>query len=385
MSRLALVVCAALCLFPGVTIAQTVRERVIVTTVRDSANRPVADVDVSLREGLSDTVVSGMTDRSGRVTLRTLTRASSIEVVARRIPFLASYRYVRFGTSDTTSVALTLVRPAHTLDTVVVTEREATRKAKMTIDADAIASSTRNIGSGLDVVLKLRPDMVYGLAGRAFCDTARVTQVWVNGIRMWNVPPAAMAAQRRQEELDAHFKRPPPYASMSPDMLYVLTTIKPEHIASIEMSDCTHPVVQQNGHREGMFISLKPGIGFEPGVGSLVQGDEEQLGTLRRIMMQRRSSSVLLPTGPARLPRLLGLFDWDTGEPVAGADVIDAATGTRASSSETGTVPLDFVSSGAALLVVERPGYRTDSLHVKISPSDTIPITVLLRRVAVVH
>ena len=79
-------------------------------------------------------------------------------------------------------------------------------------------------------------------------------------------------------------------------------------------------------------------------------------------------------------PRLLGVFDEDTGQPLAGVQVSDMLTGTSALTTATGTVSLAFLSAGGSLVRIRKVGFAVQTLAV--SQTDTAGITVILKRVA---
>jgi len=79
------------------------------------------------------------------------------------------------------------------------------------------------------------------------------------------------------------------------------------------------------------------------------------------------------------VPRILGVFDNATGEPVAGVQVVDMLTGTSALTTATGTVSLSFLSPGGSLVRIRKVGYALQTMSIPMSPSDTAPITVLLK------
>jgi hypothetical protein len=92
----------------------------------------------------------------------------------------------------------------------------------------------------------------------------------------------------------------------------------------------------------------------------------------------RASDSSL--TKPAYRPRILGLFDERSGEPLEGVDVSDVLTGTTARSTSTGTVWLAFLPDGGGLVRIRKLGYAMQTMMVSISPADSLPITGLLSR-----
>jgi hypothetical protein len=77
--------------------------------------------------------------------------------------------------------------------------------------------------------------------------------------------------------------------------------------------------------------------------------------------------------------RILGVFDDASSQPVTGAEVIDMATGTKALTSETGTISLAWLEAGNTVLQIRKVGYTSKMVTVVVSPSDTVSITVLLK------
>ena len=84
------------------------------------------------------------------------------------------------------------------------------------------------------------------------------------------------------------------------------------------------------------------------------------------------------PTAAAYRHRALGVYDRATGDPIEGAGVIEIATGTVAQTTATGTVDLVFLPDGGAMIRIRKLGYHPVEQFVRISPTDTAPITVLL-------
>ena len=80
--------------------------------------------------------------------------------------------------------------------------------------------------------------------------------------------------------------------------------------------------------------------------------------------------------------RILGVYDANSGQPVEGADVLDALNGVSARTTSTGTVALAFLPEGGGFVRVKKIGYEMQTMFVAIAPTDTLPITVVLKRVA---
>lgn len=86
-------------------------------------------------------------------------------------------------------------------------------------------------------------------------------------------------------------------------------------------------------------------------------------------------------TLPAYRFRLLGAYDESTGSPIEGVKVSDALTGTSSMTSKEGMVRLFFLPDGGGLVRLQKLGYETQTFPVSITPSDTAPLTLLMRQV----
>lgn len=80
--------------------------------------------------------------------------------------------------------------------------------------------------------------------------------------------------------------------------------------------------------------------------------------------------------------RVLGVFDESSGDPIANARISDFLSGTSALTNSNGLVSLIFLPDGGSLVRIQKLGYEPQVTPVAISPSDTIPVTLLLRPLA---
>lgn len=387
---------ATLALAPGAG-AQAPGTGAIRVRVTDPAGAPVPDATVTLVRGMKDVIAEGTTGADGVRILTAPATADEVQLVVRRIGFARADQFLVRLAADTLPVTVALTRSATALDAVKVTDRQTIRRRRLSIDAEAIAASRLPITDALDVVESLRPVMIYGLVGYGeFCKG--LEHVWVNGRNIRNMaPPDAVAL--RQGQVNAMRRVTPRLKrygrnSLSVDVQSVLSSIRPEHIATMHATDCNDPVVKNDRSRAAVFVTLKPGVQFSERRGSYVLGSDvgrdKVLGAHAAVAVTPDSqapapASVALPlTVAERVPphrlRLLGVFDEESGAPLSGVAVVDVRSGARTVTSGTGTAMLAHLPEGSATVRLERDGYAPRELTVTIAPADTLPVTALLAR-----
>lgn len=336
--------------------------------VTDTLGHPVAGAQVSIIQGLNSVLASGATNEYGRSALRLPRPDGSIEVVARKIGYTRGGVFLT-PVRDTATAAVVLHPAVQTLAGVKVTAQEDLKRRAYHVDADEIAKSTRPIFDGMDVLLKLKPDIVYGRT-----EGCGVANVWVNGKRIFDVAIDPMVAARQPRPPDPRMRTsygPLPANPLArgglSEVWTILASIKPEHIAEMNFADCMDNAVDKLHAQNALFVVLKPGIGFEPGIGSYVIDNEAK-------------AAVEALDQPSYRNRLLGVFDEATGAALPGVNVTDSASGTTAVTTTTGTVTLAFLPDGAHTLRVATAGYSDAIVSVRIEPRDTVPITLVLKR-----
>jgi hypothetical protein len=76
--------------------------------------------------------------------------------------------------------------------------------------------------------------------------------------------------------------------------------------------------------------------------------------------------------------RIIGVFDDATGLPVAGAEIIDVATGAKVTTLGSGRVKFVFLGSGTTELMVRKSGYVERMFPAVVSPADTGSFRIVL-------
>jgi hypothetical protein len=349
------------------------RDALVRVRVVDSTGTPIANAEVSALHGLTTVVPGGPTDSLGRRSF-TVPRGGDYELVVRRIGYQRGEQFFS-AIRDSVGLRIALRNAPTSLPAVSVTAQEDVKRKAYHLDADDIAASTRPIIDGLDLITKLRPDIAYSRVPKC---AARF--IWVNGRRIVFPPltDPALATRLRQQR---HVARATPHigptglATVNLTIQSVLTSIHPEHVEELNFADCNDTSVDKVNANSAIFVTLKPGVAFEPGIGSYVVQDGAT--AIDRTV----ATDATTPTPPAAYRnRLLGLFDNETGEPIVGAEVADSTSGTFATTTQTGTISLIFLPEGMTTLRIRKAGYAELRLPVVISPKDSVPITLTLTK-----
>jgi len=354
--------------------------------VVDAHNVAVSGADVSIVRGLNDIEAHGNTDDAGRRRLVVQRSADPVQVVVRKIGFSRTDQFI-VPSHDTVAARIIMHQAPQALPTVTVQAEEDLKRKRFHIDADDIANSNRPIIDALDVVTKLRPDMIYPPQGAGGLDPCGLFDVWVNGQRIV-FPPidaglAAKAGQQRRAARATPHLGASGLARVPLTVQSVLSTIHPEHIEEMNYAGCNDFSVDKNHARNAVFVTLKPGVAFEPGTGSFVLDDVSYANALLADSSNvggDSSPTLSVSHAISYRSRLMGVYDSESGDPLAGVDVVDVTSGTFATTTSTGTVALAFLPEGTSTIKLRKPGYADLVMSVTISPRDTTPLTVVVSR-----
>lgn len=363
--------------------ARSTPQTALYLAVTDSAGHPIANAEVSAIQGLSTVLSMSRSDAYGKAALRVRRDSTEIQIVVRRLGFHPS---TQFLLADRDSIEIDFrLATVQTLPRVAVTAQENVKRKSYYVDADEIAHSQRLILNGMDVLTKMKPDI---LEGRA--PGCGVQNIYVNGVRIVNPPrdemaiahipstrlsrvnlPGGLVVSRMSSSSAAGNPSAP--LSTQEAIWSIMWTIRAEHVEQMEYKDCFDTSMPGLHANSALYVVLKPGVAYEPGRGSYV-ADAGEHGLAR---------SVDLPEGSNRLPayrrRVLGVYDPQTGAPIAGVEV-RVRDSTYATTSSDGLTTISFLPPGPSTLRIRKSGFQDLVIDVTITPNDTNPLTLVLKR-----
>jgi hypothetical protein len=92
-----------------------------------------------------------------------------------------------------------------------------------------------------------------------------------------------------------------------------------------------------------------------------------------------RDPIVSIPRPPLRI---IGAFDEMSGQPLAGVEITETATGTSVLTSSTGSANLGLIVPKGGEIRLRKIGFEEQTMTVSMTPADTAPITVIMKKVA---
>lgn len=364
--------------------------------VVDTADAPVASAEVSAVHGLNAVLVRATTDSRGSARVVVARDGDELQIAVRRLGFRRGAQFIHPDT-DSLVITIRLERTAIELAPVHVTAQEDIKRKHFHISAEEIEASSRPIVSGLDVITKLRPDMMdppggnglrnynpfMGPTRRAIESNSLLTRcgmyyLWINGERIVYPPidqgvAIKASATRRAQSAAVHIG-PSGLGATPIDVQTALERIRPEHIDEITYSRCGDTTVNLVRGDNAVFVVLKPGVKYDMVRGSYVVSTALYEASLARL----EAPPPISPT--AFRNRLLGVFDIETGEAIAAMRITDVTSGTYAMTTSTGTVSLAFLPEGTSTIQLRHTAYGDTTMQVTISAKDTLPLTLVLAR-----
>lgn len=243
--------------------------------VTDSLGAPIEGAEVTMLRGLKQADATARTDAAGEHTFIVDLDSSDYSVVARKMGFTRGDRFFAVE-RNLIDARVTMKRIEGTLPVVTVTAVDAKKKSYF-IDADEIESSKIFVNDALDVVNRLRPDMILSRSGslgaRTRIGCPSLSYIWVNGKRY--LPGYVItdpAVQMRAKGAGNRLGR------MAPGNATILSEIEPEHIAEMNYRDCFELAVDRKvGSVNALFVTLKPGVDYRPGSHSYVTGETAEV------------------------------------------------------------------------------------------------------------
>jgi hypothetical protein len=367
---------------PSWAAAQVHDSVVVKVQIVDSANVAISGVGITIMEDLHATVASGTTNDRGRVDIKIRRSLDQRELIARKIGLARGSSFFR-ANRDTIPVLMTMQRAAQQLAPVAINEREDVKRKSYHTDADEIAAFDRPLIDGMDILRKLKPDIMFGRS-----EGCGARYVWINGRQIRDVPFDAMVQARKG--VAAPMRRPPaggskataasrplpvsPMAKVSTGVLTIMAGIKAEHIAEINYKDCFEQTEVLRGN-SAIYVVLKDGIGWD-GAKTYVVENKKLPFKQADLMLppepatpESTSTRLTLPaletpgaSNAAYRRRLVGVFDENTGLPVADVEFVDVASGTIARTTITGTLTLAFLPEGQSQVEVRHAGYQSQKI-----------------------
>jgi len=80
--------------------------------------------------------------------------------------------------------------------------------------------------------------------------------------------------------------------------------------------------------------------------------------------------------------RIIGVYDEASGQPIPAVEISETATGTSVMTSQTGAANLGFIVPKGGEIRLRKIGFEEQTMNITMAPADTLPITVVMKRVA---
>lgn len=233
--------------------------------VTDSAGTPIPGVDVAVSDSGRHILAQRNTATDGTANLVFRRIAGRVQVSARRLGYGPAQQNVSVTAVDTLSLLFRLTPAAASIAPVVVSADEDLKRKSYFVDSAQIAHSHRLILNGMDVLTKMRPDI---LTGRA--PGCGLRNIFVNGVRIVYPPLNAIAVAHvpRVGRANAAGELVDP-SELDRDQIWsVMWSIRAQDIKEMTYKDCLDTSMPGVHGSSALYIVLRPGIAFDPGRGT---------------------------------------------------------------------------------------------------------------------
>ena len=265
---LAAIVCAIAAAMHRVGAQQPTRPIVVRVRVTGPDSLAASGVAVTITGVAASPIASATTDSGGRASMSFLRRDTLVRVGLRKIGYAASVHDIVLTGTDTFSLAFTLSKSVQQLDTVRAEQRRLSND--YIIGAAEIAASKRPLLDAYDAVRLLRPQMI----GDRMRDCPYVQDLWVNGrhqplypaeiIPFSDTPEITFSTPRGvREDGSGRPAMSHAFPLSHASAAYPLAHIDPKWIVEMRYTSCRMQPVAGPRSINALFISLKPGIGFD--------------------------------------------------------------------------------------------------------------------------
>lgn len=217
--------------------------------VVDDSLGPIERATATLFDSLGRTVRVVSTDGAGVAPL-VPGDSSARRATVRRVGFVPVT--VSFGTPAADTMIVRLERSVAVLDEVVTSGRRTSKD--YSVGAREIAASTRGLYSALDVLTKLRPQML----GDGMRQCGAANKVWINGVRVYFFPGGTDSPATHEHGRPHGSAFAQHYAIVDT----VLSTIHAGDLEEVKYTNCWDK--QPEGiERDALYIVLKNGVDWD--------------------------------------------------------------------------------------------------------------------------
>jgi hypothetical protein len=240
---------------------------VVRVVVSDPAGAPLPNVAISI--AVRDSVVATTTtDPNGRRTLALEPGPLPYVVTMRLIGYVPRRDSVTVSGPDTATLAVTLARAPVLLDTLRTSVR--TSRRAYAISGGEMLLHEPDALNVFDAIRKIRPEIL----GDRMRGCPYVANLWVNGrwqvLAPWDtiVPLRTYVAERADPRGSRRITKA--VIASHADASLPLGSLDPHHVIDIRYSGCSGPAPLGPRSLDALYVTLKPGIAYDPEKGSFV-------------------------------------------------------------------------------------------------------------------